>query len=104
MPAGNSSADFAADEGGSAELRRRVEALTAERDRLDADLAVQRAEVAALGALRDEHRQRIADLESGIAAVYASTSWRLTRGLRLLGRALARLRSGGAPPPRREGS
>ena len=104
MPAGNSSADFAADEGASAELQRRVEALTAERDRLDADLAVQRAEVAALAAQRDEHLRQSAGLESRLAALYASTSWRLTRPLRLLGRALARLRSVGASPPWRKGS
>lgn len=104
MPAGNSSADFAADEGGSAALRLRVQALTAERDRLDADLAVQRAEVVALAALRDEHLQRIAGLECSIAALYASTSWRLTRPLRLLGRALATLRGRDAAPPWRKGS
>lgn len=104
MPAGNSSADFAADEDDSAGRRARVDALIAERDRLDADLATHRAEVAALAAQRDEHLQRIAGLESGIAALHASTSWRLTLPLRLLGRAVARLRSRGVAPPRRKGS
>jgi hypothetical protein len=103
MPAGNSSADFAADEVGAAGLRARVEALTAERDRLDAELAAQCAELAALAALRDEHLRQIAGLELRVAALHASTSWRLTRPLRLLGRAMARLRWGGTSPPWRKG-
>jgi GT2 family glycosyltransferase len=80
----------------AAELRAHAEAVAAERDRVHADLAAHRTEVALLAALREEHLQQIAGLHARIAGLYASTSWRLTRPVRVLGRAIAWARSGRA--------
>jgi GT2 family glycosyltransferase len=77
-------------------LQAQAQALSADRDRVQADLAAHRTEVALLAALREEHLQQIASLHARIGDLYASTSWRLTRPLRLLGRAAAWLRSGRA--------
>jgi O-antigen biosynthesis protein len=77
-------------------LQAQAQALSADRDRVQADLAAHRTEVALLAALREEHLQQIASLHARIGDLYASTSWRLTRPLRLLGRTAAWLRSGRA--------
>jgi glycosyltransferase involved in cell wall biosynthesis len=79
-----------------AALQAHAEAIAADRDRAQADLAAHRTEVALLAALREEHLQQIAGLHARIAGLYASTSWRLTRPVRLLGRAIAWGRSGRA--------
>ncbi len=77
-------------------LQAQAQALSADRDRVQADLAAHRTEVALLAALREEHLQQIATLHARIGDLYASTSWRLTRPLRLLARTAAWVRSGRA--------
>lgn len=47
-----------------------------------------------LARLRVEHLQKIEGLHARIAAIYASTSWRVTRPVRLVGRAVTWLRRG----------
>ena len=84
-------------------LQAQAEALAADRARVQADLAAHRTEVALLAALREEHLQQIAGLNARIGDIHASTSWRLTRPVRLLGRTAAWLRSGRAAVLARNG-
>jgi len=76
------------------ELRSHADAVEADRERVQHELDAFRAEAALLAAVREEHLQQIAGLHARIAGIYASTSWRLTRPLRLAGRAIAWCRAG----------
>ncbi|MBI5259513.1 MAG: glycosyltransferase [Burkholderiales bacterium] len=68
--------------------------LEAERAQLQQWLQAQRQESALLAGIRLEHLAQIELLNARIAALHASTSWRVTRPLRLAGRLLAWLRAG----------
>lgn len=66
----------------------------AEGDVLRQSLAEHRAEVDHLGSVRTEHLRQIELLNQRTAAIYASTSWRITRPLRWAGKAARLLSSG----------
>lgn len=68
--------------------------LTEQTEVLQRELQAHRREVSLLSTIRLDHLQQIEALNAGMAAVHASTSWRVTRPLRLGGRALAWLRAG----------
>jgi glycosyltransferase involved in cell wall biosynthesis len=78
----------------TAAVRAHADAIEADRARVQGELDAFRAEAALLAALREEHLQQIDGLHARIAGIYASTSWRLTKPLRLAGRAVAWSRSG----------
>ena len=78
----------------AADVRAHADAVETDRERIQRELDAFRAEAALLAALREEHLQQIEGLHARIAGIYASTSWRITRPLRLAGRAIAWCRAG----------
>jgi glycosyltransferase involved in cell wall biosynthesis len=68
--------------------------LLAEQETLRQSLAAYRHEAELLAALRLEHLRQIERLDGNVQALLDSTSWRVTRPLRLLGHAWAALRQG----------
>lgn len=76
------------------QARELAAALSQERVALRADLDAHRREVAVLAAVREDHLRQIDRLNGQIAALLASTSWRMTRPLRALGSAWAGWRGG----------
>ena len=77
-------------------LQASLDDLQQEHARTVADLQAHRQEVDKLSTVRLDHLAQIESLHGRIASIYASTSWRVTRPLRLAARALAFLRAGGA--------
>lgn len=77
-------------------LRAERQALQTQQADLQRELAAQRRELDVLADLRLEHLRQLERLNGMLAALYASTSWRVTRPLRLAGRALTAVRDGRA--------
>lgn len=70
--------------------------LQARQASLQHELQAQRRELDVLADLRLEHLRQLERLNGMLAALYASTSWRVTRPLRLAGRLLTAVRDGRA--------
>lgn len=75
-------------------LQGRNSALQSDREALQGQLEAYRREGDLLAALRLDHLQQIERLQAQVTAIHRSTSWRLTRPVRGVGRALAFVRSG----------